>query len=652
MEGYLKAIFIFNNEGQKRYVNLNQGVNIVTGDSKTGKSALVEIIDYCLCSSRCTVPKGKITDFGHIYGLFLVIKKKCLVIARETWTNGGKMYFAVEEESFDINNFEMSYFNNLNLLPSKDVQHLIEYELGLQVSNVESDEESKSKKASLRNMVSYMFQHQNLMASKFALFYRFTDYYKRQDVINQLPIFAGFIGQEYYSKVIELNALKKQLRQLQKNQKQNADVDKRLRVRLVSLFKDYYALVGAPFEDNKSINELIDLSRALPDLDLSEFSSKDIIDRYNLLNQELETLRKREVELSVKITELKNTDQIGTNYIDVLNELKDNTQISSPEKDQYHCPLCGEPSTEIEKYKNDLFEASSWLDSEIQFTYDYSRNFWEEIRKLDDEKDKIISDIKRIYGQVKQIERTYLKSDTLGQIKDKASYAKGNIMLYIQTIKEGIFNNVDDEVKELKVRIDLLDEEIGSFNVSEKIGAARKAININMNLLAKTLDFEDEFRPINLKFDINNFDLYHQIDRYGKEEKIFLSEMGSGANWVSCHLALFLSLLRYFTEQKDKSPMPLIQFFDQPSQVYFPQSMREVPDADEEGNINVQKQTDIMAVNGMYKTIFDEVAGIHKKTGILPQIIIVDHVDGKELEVRDEFAQFTRRDWREGRALI
>lgn len=652
MEGYIKTIFIFNDEGQKRWVDLNQGVNIVTGDSKTGKSALVEIIDYCFCSSRCTIPKGKITDFGHLYGLFLIIEKKCLVIARENWINGGKMYFSIEEESFDINNFEMAYFNSLSLFPSKDVQQLIEYELGLQVSNVESDEESKSKKASLRNMVSYMFQHQNLMASKFALFYRFTDYYKRQDVINQFPIFAGFIGQEYYSKVIELNALKKQLRQLQRNQKQNADVDKRLRVRLVNLFKDYYALVGVPFEDNKSIRELIDLSKALPNLDLSEFSSKDIIARYNLLNQELENLRKREVELSVKITELKNTEKIGTNYIDVLNELKDNTQISSPEQDQYHCPLCGEPSTEIEKYKNDLFEASSWLDSEIQFTYDYSRNFWEEIRKLDDEKDKIVSDIKRIYGQVKQIERTYLKSDTLDKIKDKVSYAKGNIMLYIQTIKEGIFNNVDDEVKELKVRIDLLDKEIGGFNVNEKISSARKAINKNMNLLAETLDFEDEFRPINLKFDIHNFDLYHQIDRHGKEEKIFLSEMGSGANWVSCHIALFLSLLRFFTEQKDKSPMPLIQFFDQPSQVYFPQSMREVPDADEEGNINVQKQTDIMAVNGMYKTIFDEIASIHKKTGILPQIIIVDHVDGKELEIRDQFEQFTRRDWREGRALI
>lgn len=62
MKSYIKAIVIFSKNGEKRVVPLRQGVNIITGESKTGKSALVEIIDYCLCSSRCTIPKGKITD--------------------------------------------------------------------------------------------------------------------------------------------------------------------------------------------------------------------------------------------------------------------------------------------------------------------------------------------------------------------------------------------------------------------------------------------------------------------------------------------------------------------------------------------------------------------------------------------------------------
>ena len=69
MKSYIKAIIIFNKKGEKRVVPLKQGVNIITGESKTGKSALVEIIDYCLCSTRCTIPKGKITDFSYLKNL-------------------------------------------------------------------------------------------------------------------------------------------------------------------------------------------------------------------------------------------------------------------------------------------------------------------------------------------------------------------------------------------------------------------------------------------------------------------------------------------------------------------------------------------------------------------------------------------------------
>jgi len=130
-----------------------------------------------------------------------------------------------------------------------------------------------------------------------------------------------------------------------------------------------------------------------------------------------------------------------------------------------------------------------------------------------------------------------------------------------------------------------------------------------------------------------------------KHEKIYLGEMGSGANWVSCHIALFLSFLRYFAEQ-EKSPMPLSMFFDQPSQVYFPQSAYEKKSKSE------LSQSDLIAVNQMYKTIFDEINLIGKETGILPQIIIVDHVDGNDLEIRNEFLSYVRADWRNGKALI
>ena len=96
MKSYIKAIAIFNQDGEKRTVPLEVGVNIITGESKTGKSALVEIIDYCLCSARCTIPKGKITDFSYLYSLIMVIGEHSYIIARYNWENGGKMYFSKE----------------------------------------------------------------------------------------------------------------------------------------------------------------------------------------------------------------------------------------------------------------------------------------------------------------------------------------------------------------------------------------------------------------------------------------------------------------------------------------------------------------------------------------------------------------------------
>ena len=79
---------------------------------------------------------------------------------------------------------------------------------------------------------------------------------------------------------------------------------------------------------------------------------------------------------------------------------------------------------------------------------------------------------------------------------------------------------------------------------------------------------------------------------------------------------------------------------------------KEVPDNDEDGNLNITKRKDIGAVNNMYKTIFDEVECIGKTTGIMPQVIIADHVDGEELEVKDTFKKCTRRTWRDDEALI
>ncbi|WP_035175005.1 DUF3732 domain-containing protein [Bacillus atrophaeus] len=644
MKSYLKAIMMFNKSGELRRVPLQPGVNIVTGESKTGKSALVEIIDYCLCSSRSTIPKGKITDFSYLYVMPMLINQNTYVVARYNWESGGKMYVLKESPDFPIDNITLEYFEDKPILSVKDAQYEIESALGLYVTNIVTDSEKQGKKASLRNMVSYLFQHQNLMASKFALFYRFSDYYKRKDIIEQFPVFAGMIGQQYYSDLIRLNNLKAQLKKKQKTQKANEKSSTYIKENLEPLLKDYYALLDVPFNSNITIQKMLKLASNLPEFDETQlFNENGIAERYRQLNNELDGLRDQERDVLLRIDNLDDASQNGNNFTGMLQELKDQTSISGNFEKEYSCPLCGGICEEISEDDATLIEAYVWLDKELEITRKFTNDFSEDIRKLKDAHGVIENRIKDVWQQIKNIERKFINSKELVSKREKVNYAKARIVLYSEMANSGLLDSVDEDIADLKTKISQLEVKINGFDLDNKKAKAQTFLSDNMNRLSLTLDFEEEYRPLNLNFGLmdETFDVY----QLQKNDKIHLYEMGSGANWVSCHIALFLSFLRYFATQ-EQSPMPLTMFFDQPSQVYFPQG------AFEKNDRNELSDSDLKAVNQMYKTIFEEINSIGEDTGIIPQILIVDHVDGQDLEIKDEFASYVRGDWRNGKALI
>ncbi len=62
MKSFIHELGVVDFTGKAHSVKLKQGLNVVTGKSSTGKSALIEIFDYCFGSDEFTVPKGIITD--------------------------------------------------------------------------------------------------------------------------------------------------------------------------------------------------------------------------------------------------------------------------------------------------------------------------------------------------------------------------------------------------------------------------------------------------------------------------------------------------------------------------------------------------------------------------------------------------------------
>jgi DNA repair ATPase RecN len=74
----IKSIHIYSNDGRRRDVAFHDGLNVITGRSSTGKSALSDIIEYCMGRSTFNVPEGIIrsktgsctrcSQFEHGYG--------------------------------------------------------------------------------------------------------------------------------------------------------------------------------------------------------------------------------------------------------------------------------------------------------------------------------------------------------------------------------------------------------------------------------------------------------------------------------------------------------------------------------------------------------------------------------------------------------
>ena len=76
-------IVLYSHAGQRRVLSFETGkLNVVTGASRTGKSALIPIIDYCLGSGECNVPEGVIRGTVAWYGLRVVAGSEQHFVAR------------------------------------------------------------------------------------------------------------------------------------------------------------------------------------------------------------------------------------------------------------------------------------------------------------------------------------------------------------------------------------------------------------------------------------------------------------------------------------------------------------------------------------------------------------------------------------------
>ncbi|PHZ25183.1 DUF3732 domain-containing protein [Yersinia massiliensis] len=666
MKTFIYEMGVIDKIGNKHPVYFKEGLNVVTGKSSTGKSALIEIFDYCFGSDEYTVPKGVITDSAALYYLFIKIDGQNMVIARRPDINN-KAFFR-REESYSADTINANYFDkNLYI----DIESYKKFITGffLDMDDVDVSLSAKSNRKfnskaptpSIRSFTSFMLQHQNLVANKHALFYRFDEKEKRDQVIEHTKIFLGLVDQKFFILSQEKERLSLEFNKLHREKENNARVASKQKQRLAPVLNQLYAMMGfknEPIPLNIILINPRDAKERLDKIIIPEkinYNSNATVEYYNhlktQLNLKVSALRKLQRQASSISKNIEEERRLFSNGSKMKWEEK--IQIASSV-----CPFCHTQNNEL------LHSAKRLQDAITKVVHNLSH-----IKPMKAKFESSLIDVKRKIGELKN-EITPLNEQILvietseKQISEQKSLyetilvVKARLFMLLEGISLGDDIELDKNIEFIKNDIYKIDKKLAEYDIKKGIENANLKINAYMADIGKHFEFEESYRPINLHFSFETFDLYHLTD---KKEKIYLRSMGSGANWLYSHISLFLALHRYFAELGKKCSIPSILFLDQPTQVYFPNFRRDesvtfndakVAERSDRGKNERDLDDDIKAVENLFSQLSSYCDEIKISTGFAPQIIVTDHADDLILSNGIEFESLVNGNRWRNRGLI
>jgi hypothetical protein len=152
---------------------------------------------------------------------------------------------------------------------------------------------------------------------------------------------------------------------------------------------------------------------------------------------------------------------------------------------------------------------------------------------------------------------------------------------------------------------------------AEVVARQRRALDKIALFAGRILPELDTERPTDpIELVIN--DLTIRVKGQSRED--YLWEIGSGANWLSYHVAVSLALQQFFIDTPP-SAVPGLLVYDQPSQVYFPRRLAHARSEEKEESEPELQDEDVDAV----RKVFSVLAGAVRASKDQLQILVLDH---------------------------
>ena len=636
----IKNIILYKDAEHQRVLSFELGkVNIITGESKSGKTALINIVDYCLGSRECKIADGVIRDNVHWFAITIVFEDQEQYIVARLNPNVKSVSTISEIFLLKVNDDEIPDFatlhNNSNISALK---LFLTRKLGIAENLQIPDNNTREPlEVNFGHSRLFCFQPQTLIAQQDYLFYKQTEPFVPQAIKDSLPYFLGAIREDCLKIEQEITQKKKELNRLVREKNEAEKVRAEGVSMAFSLIEEakQIGILDKTFKPEQ-IKDALKTLDSIKDWEYQE--NKISIEGENstlkkLVNERNEykiELGRLEDTISATKTFLKNNFQYSGEVEQQKVRLESIGLFSDSENNEYICPLCNStlsvPIPSITAIQTSLSNLKKSLEETTREKPRLNKYLQELINKAD----VIKENIQNIENAITAL---YTEQENARRLRDlnlRRGKVIGRISLFLESIDFTEDKSIDDKINTLKQDSARLSDMIDKETKEEKLFSIINKINLHMSNWVNDLDVEYENALI--RFDLAKLTLI--ADTVNKS--IPLSQLGSGANWVSYHLLIHFGLHEHFIQLN--RPVPRFLMIDQPTQVYFP------PEKDIQNNGQIQESSDEIAVKKMFDFIINKTDSFDSKF----QVIITDHAYLND----EKFKACVREIWRNGDKLI
>ncbi len=633
----LQGIAIYSNDGERRDVRFDLGrLNIVTGAAKTGKSALLGIVDYCWGREEAVIPGGEIRRAVSWFAVLFDVDGEGVLVARANAPFGPRgsdqIYVERNVDDFPENPDRFVKTETLDGLRST-----LSALLGI-TENLFVPEPGALRvplEASASQAILFCLQEQDEIANKRQLFHRQGEERLPQAIKDAIPYFVGAIEDDHYLKQRRRQDARARLRRLVRELEEAKALSKDASqtARTLAMEARRLGLASGPVPDGVEETRAFLRQASAPRTmsyarsDRAGTDLADLEDSRRRLRGELQEIRNEIRELQRIRMEVSDFEVEGREQEARLVSIGLVNGASGPIDT---CPLCAGHLDAPIPAVGELKRSLEGLDLQLATARRDNPRLQKRIAELEERRTAIDGELSAvqtgIQARIAQNERLRIEQD---QLTEQARLC-GRIEYFLENVHAVVEDRtLGMRISRVRAELDELDRALDQGALEERLITALNLIGRDLTGWATELQLEHGDR--NVRLDRRHLTIVADT----LTGPLPLSQIGSGENWVGYHVATHLALHKLFRARN--RPVPAFLMLDQPSQAHYPRDR----DVGEIGGVDDEDQ---VAVARLYRLLWEYCDRLVPNM----QIIVTDHVD----LMQDWFQASVQERWRDGIKLV